>query len=231
VLKRRSALLLNFAQNGLPPSSCSNLQGVFLLLSINSSNILYPKEDTQNSTLMFECRTCRWSCQADTSCIYRNELTTVIGATAGVTQDVSQDPTVGTYRSPHSSFVHRSQDHDELLMGIGSLGVQGPGGSEGDNSFNTDDIYEGHLCEDVPDICMLCGEEITCDICGRPSYGGSHVLVDDLGRISSVQVKTSKDGNVGSFIIEQPTVQSHEQLHTPQTHANDHQAPSPPPSP
>jgi len=57
--------------------------------------MLYPKEDAVNSTLMFACRTCQFSEPATSSCIYRNELSTKIGATAGITQDIGEDPTVG----------------------------------------------------------------------------------------------------------------------------------------
>jgi len=65
--------------------------------------MLYPKEDAVNSTLMFACRTCQFSEPATSSCIYRNELSTKIGATAGITQDIGEDPTVG--EPPPPSFI------------------------------------------------------------------------------------------------------------------------------
>lgn len=64
-----------------------------------SSNMLYPKEDRLNSTLMFACRTCQFSEPAPSSCVYRNQLSNTVGETAGVTQDVGSDPTVGVTKS------------------------------------------------------------------------------------------------------------------------------------
>ncbi|KAF2721507.1 hypothetical protein K431DRAFT_71729 [Polychaeton citri CBS 116435] len=58
------------------------------------SNMLYPKEDKMNSTLLFACRTCQFSEPATASCIYRNELAQQIGETAGNVEDVAQDPTL-----------------------------------------------------------------------------------------------------------------------------------------
>ena len=44
---------------------------------------------------MFACKTCQYSEKASSSCVYRNNLDTSIGETAGVTTDVGSDPTVG----------------------------------------------------------------------------------------------------------------------------------------
>ena len=57
--------------------------------------MLYPKEDRLNNTLMFSCRTCQFSEPAASSCVFRNNLHNTVGETAGVTQDVGADPTVG----------------------------------------------------------------------------------------------------------------------------------------
>ncbi|KAL9015293.1 MAG: hypothetical protein Q9173_000091 [Seirophora scorigena] len=59
------------------------------------SNMLYPKEDRINSKLMFACRTCQYSEDAASACVFRNSIYNIIGETAGVTQDVGSDPTVG----------------------------------------------------------------------------------------------------------------------------------------
>ncbi|KAL9104586.1 MAG: hypothetical protein Q9187_008883, partial [Circinaria calcarea] len=59
------------------------------------SNMLYPKEDRMSNTLMFACRTCQFSEPAISSCVFRNTLYNTVGETAGVTQDVGADPTVG----------------------------------------------------------------------------------------------------------------------------------------
>jgi DNA-directed RNA polymerase II subunit RPB9 len=57
--------------------------------------LLYPKEDKQNHKLMFACRTCQYSMPAPSDCVARHEVTSTVGDTAGITQDVAQDPTVG----------------------------------------------------------------------------------------------------------------------------------------
>lgn len=59
------------------------------------SNMLYPKEDEHDHKLMFTCRTCNFSEEATSTCIYRNIRNNAAGETAGVTQDVGSDPTVG----------------------------------------------------------------------------------------------------------------------------------------
>lgn len=45
--------------------------------------------------LMFACRTCQFSEEAISSCVFRNNMYNTVGETAGVTQDVGSDPTVG----------------------------------------------------------------------------------------------------------------------------------------
>jgi DNA-directed RNA polymerase II subunit RPB9 len=62
--------------------------------------MLYPKEDRQNNKLEFACRTCHFHEDAATSCVFRNELRNTVGETAGITQDVGQDPTVGLSNIP-----------------------------------------------------------------------------------------------------------------------------------
>lgn len=57
--------------------------------------MLYPKEDRNSNKLMFACRTCQFSEDAISSCVFRNNLYNTVGETAGVTQDVGSDPTVG----------------------------------------------------------------------------------------------------------------------------------------
>jgi DNA-directed RNA polymerase II subunit RPB9 len=64
-------------------------------LTLYSSNMLYPKEDPDTHRLQFACRTCQYSEEAVSSCVFRNILNNAVGETAGVTQDVGSDPTVG----------------------------------------------------------------------------------------------------------------------------------------
>lgn len=63
-------------------------------LTVSSSNLLYPKEDRINNRLMFTCRTCHVGEPATSYCVYQNKLSSQVGDTAGVTQDVGNDPTV-----------------------------------------------------------------------------------------------------------------------------------------
>lgn len=58
------------------------------------SNMLYPKEDEESHKLQYTCRTCQYTEEATTSCVFRNILENTSGETAGVTQDVGSDPTV-----------------------------------------------------------------------------------------------------------------------------------------
>jgi DNA-directed RNA polymerase II subunit RPB9 len=57
--------------------------------------MLYPSEDRERKELVFACRTCMYSEAPSSSCVYRNDLSNTVGDTAGITQDVGQDPTVG----------------------------------------------------------------------------------------------------------------------------------------
>lgn len=44
---------------------------------------------------MFSCRTCHVAEPATSPCVFQNKLHSQVGDTAGVTQDVASDPTVG----------------------------------------------------------------------------------------------------------------------------------------
>jgi DNA-directed RNA polymerase II subunit RPB9 len=57
--------------------------------------MLYAKEDPATHRLNFACRTCQYSEEATSSCVFRNVMNNTVGETAGVTQDVGSDPTVG----------------------------------------------------------------------------------------------------------------------------------------
>ncbi|KAI1543218.1 RPB9 DNA-directed RNA polymerase subunit M Transcription elongation factor TFIIS [Pyrenophora tritici-repentis] len=59
------------------------------------SNLLFPREDKSENKLLFACRTCSFAEEAPSSCVMRHEIASTVGATAGVTAEVAQDPTVG----------------------------------------------------------------------------------------------------------------------------------------
>ncbi|ORY15204.1 DNA-directed RNA polymeras-like protein II subunit RPB9 [Clohesyomyces aquaticus] len=59
------------------------------------SNLLFPREDKAENKLLFACRTCSFTEDAPSACVMRHEIASTVGDTAGITQDVGQDPTVG----------------------------------------------------------------------------------------------------------------------------------------
>ncbi|CAL8580957.1 DNA-directed RNA polymerase II core subunit rpb9, variant 2 [Xanthoria parietina] len=82
----------NDAQVSGQPAKSGNEQVKFRFCG-DCSNMLAPKEDRLNNKLMYCCRMCQYSEEADSACIFRNNIYNVIGETAGVTQDVGSDPT------------------------------------------------------------------------------------------------------------------------------------------
>lgn len=58
------------------------------------NNMLYPREDKENSRLLYSCRNCDYTELAENPKVYRHELITNIGETAGVVQDIGSDPTL-----------------------------------------------------------------------------------------------------------------------------------------
>lgn len=109
------------------------------------SNMLYPKEDEVDRKLMFTCRTCNFSEEATSSCIFRNTMNNAAGETAGVTQDVGSDPTVGI----HSHFL------DSGRRGSGASGLSNSSASSTTSSA-------------CVTSCLGCGNMIVCETCGDP---------------------------------------------------------------
>ncbi|KAH8671971.1 hypothetical protein BGZ60DRAFT_527407 [Tricladium varicosporioides] len=72
-----------------------NMEQITFRFCSECSNMLYPKEDPDTHRLNFACRTCQYSEEATSACVFRNILNNAVGETAGVTQDVGSDPTVG----------------------------------------------------------------------------------------------------------------------------------------
>ncbi|KAJ9137057.1 hypothetical protein NKR23_g9349 [Pleurostoma richardsiae] len=75
--------------------SKKNFEQITFRFCSECSNMLYPKEDEDSRKLQFTCRTCQYTEEATSSCVFRNVLNNAAGETAGVTQDVGSDPTVG----------------------------------------------------------------------------------------------------------------------------------------
>ena len=130
----------------------------------HSSNMLYPKEDEVNNQLMFACRMCTYSEKADVTCVYRNALKEEIAETAGNTDDVEDDPTVGD-DSDLPEYVYDSAMRDA----------------------NEDGYEDAYGEETVPEMCTLCGKEILCPFCGRPSANGVALETEDPGAAENEQ--------------------------------------------
>ncbi|KAK6953139.1 hypothetical protein Daesc_005439 [Daldinia eschscholtzii] len=80
----------------------NNQEQITFRFCAECSNMLYPKEDEDAHKLQFTCRTCQYTEEATSSCVFRNVINSAAGETAGVTQDVGSDPTASNQASPHS---------------------------------------------------------------------------------------------------------------------------------
>lgn len=56
--------------------------------------MLYPKEDKNEQRLLYSCRNCGYTELAENPKVYRHELITNIGETAGAVEDIGNDPTL-----------------------------------------------------------------------------------------------------------------------------------------
>ncbi|KAK3114940.1 DNA-directed RNA polymerase II core subunit rpb9 [Teratosphaeriaceae sp. CCFEE 6253] len=128
------------------------------------SNMLYPKEDPNRNELIFQCRMCHFSEKAEVTCIYRNALKEEIAETAGNTDDVEDDPTVGG-----SDDELRDYSYDSAM-----------------------EMEDGAGEETGPEMCTLCGKEILCPTCGRPSASMMALEVEDDGEPQTAQEQESR---------------------------------------
>ncbi|CAJ2505875.1 Uu.00g000050.m01.CDS01 [Anthostomella pinea] len=93
------------ASGDAPPAAKGSLEQITFRFCSECSNMLYPKEDEDAHKLQFTCRTCQYTVEATSSCVFRNVMNNAAGETAGVTQDVGSDPTVRSHVSFHSSHA------------------------------------------------------------------------------------------------------------------------------
>ncbi|RMY29898.1 hypothetical protein D0865_15397 [Hortaea werneckii] len=133
--------------------------------------MLYPKEDKLNNQLMFACRMCQWAEPADAMCIYRNALKEEIAETAGNVQDVAQDPTVGD-SSSSSFYVVDDYDGDDAEMYGDEHGAYTYHGQQETDEDEEDEDMETSTDDTVPELCTLCGKQIRCPFCHKPSDNG-----------------------------------------------------------
>lgn len=108
----------------------------YIHTNVLSSNLLYPKEDRVQNRLMFTCRTCHVSEPATSPCVYQNNLNTQVGETAGVTQDVGSDPTVGD----PEFCLHCGEE-----LACAQCGILASGGALSDYHSSSDDDSRGDL--------------------------------------------------------------------------------------
>ncbi|KAK3671943.1 hypothetical protein LTR78_008118 [Recurvomyces mirabilis] len=128
------------------------------------SNMLYPREDDIHNELMFACRMCPYSEKAESTCVYRNALKEEIAETAGNTDDVEDDPTVGNDDDDDDYYEHPEYSYDATMGG--------------------EDVYGEEI---APEMCTLCGKEILCPFCGQPSANGIALEAPDPGSTESKQ--------------------------------------------
>ncbi|OQV16779.1 DNA-directed RNA polymerase II subunit RPB9 [Hypsibius exemplaris] len=58
------------------------------------NNMLYPKEDKEARVLLYSCRNCEFSKQADNSCVYVNKILHKVDELTHIVADVVADPTL-----------------------------------------------------------------------------------------------------------------------------------------
>ncbi|KAG6169549.1 DNA-directed RNA polymerase II core subunit rpb9 [Claviceps purpurea] len=92
-------------------SGSKKLEQITFRFCSECSNMLYPKEDEDAHALQFTCRTCQYTEEAQSTCVFRNVLNNSAGETAGVTQDVGSDPTL-----PRSNKTCPRCTHEEAVF-------------------------------------------------------------------------------------------------------------------
>ena len=137
----------------------------FHLANVRSANLLYPEENKENQKLQYICRTCTYKEDAETTCIFRHELANTVGDTAGITQDIGEDPTVGEdSNDPNADFyASASAQHSYMYSSYSDMNTA---------------TAQGNVNE-VLDMCTMCGQEIFCETCGQPSECGLVFEVDE----------------------------------------------------
>jgi DNA-directed RNA polymerase II subunit RPB9 len=77
------------------PSNMANGEGpVRLRFCPNSNDLLYPKEDRARNKLVYICRNCDYTVDADLSCVYRHHISHSAVETTAILTDVTSDPTL-----------------------------------------------------------------------------------------------------------------------------------------
>ncbi|KAI9659514.1 MAG: hypothetical protein M1821_001773 [Bathelium mastoideum] len=144
------------------------------------SNMLYPREDPNSNNLIFACGMCDHSETADgNNCVWRHELSNTVGETAGITQDVAADPSVGApaptatpatlqafhpYHVSSTSFPTTSHGYEEEDTQEHGNTISFETEYEGDDSMYYNEQDDSNAI-DVPAFCSHCGHIIVCPFC------------------------------------------------------------------
>lgn len=187
------------------------------------SNMLYPREDEQEHRLKFVCRTCQYSEDASSTCIFRNVLNNTAGETAGVTQDVGSDPTVGCAHPDLQPDVTRSSDeqtkityNEEVPASPVSTANEHPVSPV--SAASEEARAEEHRAPRAilahaaapspasgPVFCTLCGMIVRCQQCGgwlEPEKLAAHHVPDEKPSSTA----SSVDPSIQAFLSEMCSV-------------------------
>ncbi|KAK8065585.1 RNA polymerase M/15 kDa subunit [Apiospora hydei] len=145
--------------SGQPEQKKAPFEQVTFRFCSECSNMLYPKEDEDSHKLQFTCRTCQYTEEANSTCVFRNVMNNAVGETAGVTQDVGSDPTVRIDLSlPESASAPSVAAPQPGFVGESH-------GSDTEPLDPSSDAAEGD-----PALCMRCGFVLLqCRRCDRPA--------------------------------------------------------------
>lgn len=134
--------------------------------------MLYPKEDEDSHKLQFTCRTCQYTEEATSTCVFRNVMNNAIGETAGVTQDVGSDPTVRINISSVTATPTPAAPQASLAAAPGDFPSEYIGSTFGSVSSPMESMLtpaQTALLSD-PAICMGCGCTLLhCHKCHEPA--------------------------------------------------------------
>lgn len=135
-----------------------NLEQITFRFCLECSNMLYPKEDEESHKLQFTCRTCQYTEEATSTCVFRNVMNNAVGETAGVTQDVGSDPTVRNDAPPPAFSV------------VPQAGSVGESREPANASTHVAEIAQPDALACDPALCMRCGFTLLhCQKCTRPA--------------------------------------------------------------
>ena len=127
------------------------------------SNMLYPKEDEDSHKLQFTCRTCQYTEEANSTCVFRNVMNNAVGETAGVTQDVGSDPTVRNHL-----FLPASNSAPSVAAP--QPDYVGESHGSGNEPLDPSSAALSDAAEGDPALCMRCGFVLLqCKRCDRPA--------------------------------------------------------------